>query len=211
MSLMTREDVLRELELLPVWQLRNPMPRSSTLAVEPAIPDLPAIESSVLEPVIAVEIDASVVEPQIVGAQSPEVSLPFPMLRLVSDTACTFLLSVPIDDSNATQVDVLFQNMLKAIQLTPLTDIPSASLQQLQETSSKLMVVMGESAANALFGMSRSLADWRAMQAEHLLDYESVPVIVTFHPEHLLAHPVDKAQAWRDLCRVKAMLHDLSQ
>jgi PAS domain-containing protein len=30
--------------------------------------------------------------------------------------------------------------------------------------------------------------------------FEGVPVVVTYHPAHLLRHPQDKAAAWEDLC-----------
>ena len=53
MSLMTREDILRELELLPVWQLRAPLPSFldaevvSEVEVQPAA--LPIAENQIIE------------------------------------------------------------------------------------------------------------------------------------------------------------------
>ena len=56
MSLMTREDMLRELELLPVWQLKTPLPNvSGTSALPPVLVDV--IESvTLLSPVPAPEL-----------------------------------------------------------------------------------------------------------------------------------------------------------
>lgn len=166
-SLMTREDVLRELELLPVWQLRGAFGA--------------------------------------IVAQAPS-----PALRLLvsADAAYAFILADSVH-GNEQEVNVLLQNMLKAIKVNCQINILNASLQQLAEHSCKLIVVMGEAAANTLLGKSLTMAEWRSLQAKGQLNHEAIPVIVTFHPAHLLQNLADKAKAWDDLCLVKTMMQSL--
>lgn len=34
----------------------------------------------------------------------------------------------------------------------------------------------------------------------------AIPVLVTYHPAYLLRTPPDKAKAWADLCRARALM-----
>jgi uracil-DNA glycosylase len=39
-----------------------------------------------------------------------------------------------------------------------------------------------------------------------LYQYKNFPVVVTYHPNHLLKNSVDKANAWADLCLAKSVI-----
>jgi len=71
MSQMTREDMLRELELLPVWQLREPLPASLKMPISTEI----QVSTEVQAPA---EMQAPVVEmpPQAAQPVAPEIELP---------------------------------------------------------------------------------------------------------------------------------------
>jgi DNA polymerase len=86
MTLMSREDMLRELELLPVWQLRQPLPvpfKVETLATdkieqvvtEPVVQeqDIPAAEMPVIEIAVVESLEAESLVPE---SLAPESLLP---------------------------------------------------------------------------------------------------------------------------------------
>ena len=59
----------------------------------------------------------------------------------------------------------------------------------------KLIVAMGRFAAQTLLASDASIASMRGK----LFQYQSVPLIVTYHPAYLLRTLPDKAKAWEDL------------
>ena len=68
---------------------------------------------------------------------------------------------------------------------------------QLQLIRPRVVVAMGRCAAQGVLQRAEPLGPLRG--SVHTAD--GVPVVVTFHPAHLLRHPGDKAKAWEDLCR----------
>jgi DNA polymerase len=66
----------------------------------------------------------------------------------------------------------------------------------------KLIIALGRIAAVNLLGRDASVASMRGK----VLDYNGVPLIVTYHPAYLLRSLTEKAKAWEDLCfAVKTM------
>lgn len=62
----------------------------------------------------------------------------------------------------------------------------------------RVICALGRTAANALLGTDQPLGALRGRpQAIH-----GIPVIVTFHPAHLLRHPEAKRECWADLQRL---------
>ena len=85
---LTREDVLKELELLPAWQLRNPQPAIVTVkAIEQAGEEQSNIEETVIQestrsaaeevpaPVVSIEPAEKVLDPTEINLPSADVSL----------------------------------------------------------------------------------------------------------------------------------------
>lgn len=225
MSLMTREDVLRELELLPVWQLKGQLPSikssiqnvtaltpESETFVEPPPPVSPQFEP-VIEPVIEPVVEP-VVEPAPLDNQREEdvvVATPAEPFRLLinDDATVAFVLDSAIESSNAQDIETLLSNMLKAINMKCHIDIPNANVDTLNEQAVKLVMVMGESAANSLLGQLQAVEDWRNVQSANPIFYQNLPVIVTYHPAFLLSNASYKAKAWADLCTAKRILQNL--
>lgn len=86
MTLMSREDMLRELELLPVWQLRQPLPvpfkvenpatdKIKQVVAEPVVQeqDIPAAEMPVIEMAVVESLEAESLVPE---SLAPESLLP---------------------------------------------------------------------------------------------------------------------------------------
>ena len=72
----------------------------------------------------------------------------------------------------------------------------------------KVILAMGRFAAQALLQGSQPEAATLPLgklrgQTYH---YQGVPVIVTYHPSYLVRSQADKARAWLDLCRARALV-----
>jgi DNA polymerase len=86
-----------------------------------------------------------------------------------------------------------------ALENDPFSDAAQAILAHVQTQvhamQPKLLIAMGELAAQIMLGVDSDLA---SMQGE-LHELESLPLLVMQHPEQVLKTPQLKAQAWRDL------------
>jgi len=170
---LTREDMLRELELLPAWKLNQPLTVSETPQVSPVV----------AEASVAQEIEAM-----------PEVAVADWIF--VGDVP-------NFDHSSMDNAAILLDKMLLAIQLqrgknvhlTTLSE-PEYFKRQLALIQPKLIFVFGEKAAQSLLGSNEPLDALRGKVHQ----YENVALIVSYAPSHLLQHTQDKAKAWADLC-----------
>lgn len=70
----------------------------------------------------------------------------------------------------------------------------------------RLIVLLGRAAVQATLGLDGSLASLRGRAHEWEVGGRRIPVIVTYHPAYLLRTPLDKARAWEDLCRARALM-----
>ena len=69
----------------------------------------------------------------------------------------------------------------------------------------RLIVLLGRVAVQAVLGEDRALAGLRGKT----LACRDIPVVVTYHPAYLLRNLPDKAKAWEDLCRARALMRAL--
>lgn len=74
--------------------------------------------------------------------------------------------------------------------------------QQIALLQPRLILLLGRAAAHTVLKDDRALAALRGKR----FAYGDIPVLVTYHPAYLLRNLPDKAKAWEDLCRVRAML-----
>ncbi len=236
LGLMSREDMLRELELLPVWQLRQPLPamaKAETLpdvAIEAVIdaPESPVHEQSVIEVTStdAVVIQTIVTESYETPAFAAEVTMPkqadsdeqpesyvsetvhtdtsiqaLPLRFVLCENGHYGFLMAPDDQGAETQAaETLFKNMLRAMQVNGRVDVTDTVENIFATHRPKVLLSMGAAPANQLLGQAHAVDEWRSLQQQSPLLYAEIPVIVTYHPAHLLEHTADKAHAWRDLC-----------
>jgi DNA polymerase len=182
----TREDILRELELLPVWQLRTAVPKA-------------AVET---EPTPSI-VETSPIETQPVP---PEVALPTFRMIVSDDSAWVFLLKASqVNEVQNSEAEALLRNMLKAVEVKLGKDVVDANVQQIGQYSPKVIVVMGEQEAQLVLETTQTLEQMRGQPHQ----YNNIPVVVTYSPEHLLIHLGDKAKAWEDLCLAKLTIASL--
>ncbi len=81
---------------------------------------------------------------------------------------------------------------------------------QIELTRPKLIVLLGKAAVFAVLGEERSLASMRGKSWTYRKGDREIPVVVTYHPAYLLRNLPDKAKAWEDLCRARALMRELS-
>ena len=115
----------------------------------------------------------------------------------------------------------LLNNMLKAIELKPDTDVYITNVvkcrppdrnptgeevvacrpyleRELALTGATMAMTFGQFAARGL--MMGAAARGKVMR----YGANNLPVVATYHPDDLLRNPQDKAKAWADLCLAKA-------
>ena len=73
---------------------------------------------------------------------------------------------------------------------------------QLTTINPKIICVMGKTAVTALLGTTAPMGQLRG----HLLEWEGIPVIVTYHPAYLLRNPPAKKDVWADMKKILAFL-----
>jgi DNA polymerase len=73
---------------------------------------------------------------------------------------------------------------------------------QIEAMKPKAIVVLGETAAQALLETDERIAELRGNWRSYL----GIPVMPTLHPAHLVDHPEDKKLAWSDIQKVMAKL-----
>lgn len=71
----------------------------------------------------------------------------------------------------------------------------------------KLIVLLGRAAVHAVLGEEGSLASLRGKTLAYRDGERTIPVLVTYHPAYLLRTLPDKAKAWEDLCRARALIN----
>lgn len=192
--------MLRELELLPVWKLRQPLPEPTQIPVAetteltsgvsqatdvspvPATPELPVALSTSEKPE---EIKPAEAVPELLK----------PLRALPSEDGTYLFLLQPALPDEATEV--LLQNMLRAMRVICRTETEDSVEHIFRQHMPKLLICFGEETANQLTQQSLDMAQWRSHQPHH---FQQLPLVVTFTPQHLLQHHEDKALAWQDLC-----------
>jgi DNA polymerase len=187
---LTREDMLRELELLPAWKLNQPVsPATQVDAQAPVVQEAEApvaqelVQNTVLD---IANMDWETLNQYVTGAGDQNADW-------------LFVTDVAIEGD----AGVLLDKMLIAIQLqrgknvylTQLSE-PQYFKRQLALIQPKLIFVFGEKAAQTLLNLQVPLDSLRGKVHQ----FGGVDLIVSYAPSHLLTQTQDKAKAWADLC-----------
>jgi len=213
---LSREDMLRELELLPVWRARLPVPAPLSSVTMPSVPIVtpvpvveaePAIEVAVAlvtEPVVEVvleEAEAPITEAPQAAWDALEVDKPgLPEVVAVEPLVQTpWLLYCP--QASNVQSQQLLQNIMRALQL-PLEEVALYQQPlQVAQVKSRFCVLFGLEQANQF--LAADYADLAAIRGQ-ILTYGDMVVIVTHHPQAMLESPLLKREVWEDLCLLLA-------
>lgn len=184
----TREDVLRELELLPMWQLRTPIPKMEDISQPPALP------KSVVETLAETQAEAVLEMPEEVR---PEAAKTTYEITISNDKNWCFICAA--DRTDISLQSTLFNNILTALQIEkPL----KTQTQNLNNIDAKIIIAFGEAAAQTLLNSQDSLPNLRGK-------LHASNIIATYDCAQMLASPLLKAQVWQDLCLARNALQHL--
>ena len=73
---------------------------------------------------------------------------------------------------------------------------------QVEDAQPEVIVCLGKSAAQMLLGTEEAMA--RMREARH--EFAQIPVVVTWHPAHLLREPARKRETWDDIKQINRLL-----
>ncbi|CAN6134714.1 hypothetical protein MCEKH37_01349 [Methylophilaceae bacterium] len=200
---MTQEDVLRELELLPMWHLRA--------GFAPLAPEVDAASPVPVSPVPvmpAAHVAAPVLPEQVLP--EPVFLEPVAAVALawtqVASTDGVWLFVSPTASLSADEWQLL-QNMAKAMRISLNTPQPMMDPgHALSASPAKMLIAFGAAAAQQLLASQASLPTLRGqLHACH-----GRPLVATHALDHLLQQPLDKAQTWHDLRLAMQALADLA-
>lgn len=190
---MTCEDILRELELLPVWTLH------------PSFKAAQAVSSSTdTHPAEALAVAESVLE-EATSMPTTEVTLPVTQDTIIepvveAKVAVTWLLYCPLDVATDQEALTLLHNMVRAMQLLSteyqLIHTPDA-LVRYQPVH---MLIFGLDAAHAVLDKALTFEDTK----EQPYIYAQSHCWVVHHPTQLMENPSLKREAWHTMCAAKA-------
>lgn len=82
--------------------------------------------------------------------------------------------------------------------------LKSILLSTIEQIKPKLILVVGQIAAQRLLGSKEPLA--RLRRKQHFLPNTEIPLVVTYYPSYLLSKPLDKRKAWEDLQLAMSLL-----
>ncbi len=80
--------------------------------------------------------------------------------------------------------------------------------EQIDLLAPRLIFVLGENTARSLLHLPSNNNAEISIDSlrEQIFRYKNIPVVVSYHPTHLLRTPADKRLFWHDLCRAKNFL-----
>lgn len=226
-----RDDVMRELNLMPVWRLRRPS------SPEPSGGSADVTDVARRARIATLALDALVED--IAGCTAcPLCKSRRTTVPGVGDARAQWMFvgEAPGADEDAQgepfvgAAGQLLDNMLAALGLARSEGVFIANVlkcrppgnrspeplevaacrpyldRQIELVAPRLLVALGKSAACTLLGVEASVASLR----NRVHRYRDTPLIVTYHPAYLLRTPADKAKAWEDLLFARRTLRELA-
>ncbi len=197
---MNRDDVLRELELLPVWKLRTPV--ETVLTQQVAVEKLEAVQVAI------VATEESALEkpvPKKPASEKPSSTAVIQYeITISQDKQWAFIckISMPAGRMDTGLQSTLFNNILHALSIEKPSKMQVASIADVQ---ARVIIAMGESVAQALLNTQEPLENLRGKL--HAIGH--MQLVATCDLAHLLSNPLDKAKVWQDLCLARSYLQHL--
>ena len=73
----------------------------------------------------------------------------------------------------------------------------------------KILILMGSTAMEALFGQTLKITQERGKWKELIVNQKTYQTILTFHPAYLLRQPEQKKYSWVDLKMIRKKIKEL--
>jgi DNA polymerase III psi subunit len=133
-----------------------------------------------------------------------EGSAPISMPQVGNDESIiwTFVVDDLTDVGN-----VLFDKILASLMLSRTNiQLISASKVKSESIKGQVIVAMGSALGKTLLGLQEPFNELRG--AVHSFDQagDEIPVVLTYHPDHLLKNPLDKIKTWQDLILARSLI-----
>ncbi len=211
----TRDDILAELGLTPVWR-----PRAGAGAIAAAPPGDRAARIAALEwRDFATDVDACTACPLHRGRKKSVPGVGDPRAEWLFVGEGPGAEEDQKGEPFVGQAGRLLDNMLAALGLARGANVYIANCvkcrppgnrtpepgeieacrpyldRQIALLRPRLIVALGKSAATTLLDVDATIGSLRG----RVHDYRGVPLVVTYHPAYLLRNLPDKAKAWEDL------------
>lgn len=222
---LSRQEYMRELELLPVWRAREHIPATpvpTTPVTDPAIPNMPwpelklSVASCTRCPLhkgrtrdvfgVGDENADWMFVGEGPGAEEDKKGEPF--VGQAGKLLDNMLASIGLNRT----ANVYIANIVKCRppqNRNPELEEAQTCLPYLERQIAliqpKLIIALGRVAAQNLLKTDATIASLRGRS--HTLN--GTPLIVTYHPAYLLRNLTDKAKAWEDLCQARTMMQAL--
>lgn len=196
---LTREDVLRELELLPVWQLR-----SDAVLAKPAPP--PAIDALEDQPeleqalIAAPTISQHLLETSEIICEHLEADLPINQVMVEPKVSTNWLLCCP-ETQEAEACQTILNNIIRAMQLLQGDYVLVQHTQDLTRYQAQKTLLFGLATYNQCAQTAHDDVESLRGVPQPLGQGE---VWVTYHPAQMWADPALKRGAWQDICAALA-------
>lgn len=114
----------------------------------------------------------------------------------------TFVVDELTDTGN-----ILFDKILASLMLSRAeVQVVSSSKVQVEGVKGQVVVAMGATLGKTLLDLPEPFNELRG--AVHSLEQggNEVPVVLTYHPDHLLKNPLDKIKTWQDLILARSLV-----
>ena len=219
---LSREQMLIEMGISPIWVLREPgqtvvtaaseeAPERSISSADPDVPQMPAAQPIAEAPRVPVSPTA------ISGMDWPTLSKQVAECRLCPLCQQRKQAVLGVGDLNP---DWLFIGegrgnrvyIANAVKCRPPGNRTPESAEmaacwsylerQIALLKPKIIVLLGKAAVHAVLHDDKTLGAMRGQRFE----YAGIPVVVTYHPAYLLRNLPDKAKAWEDLLFARRLL-----
>ena len=123
-------------------------------------------------------------------------------IPMSDQSAWTFVVDQLQGDSNLLFDKILASLMLSRSQVQVISSAQALAGQALGQ----VILAMGSELSRKLLQLDEPFEELRG--AVHSLEAGEMewPVVLTYHPEHLLKRPIDKAKTWQDLILARSLI-----
>ncbi|MEY3950808.1 MAG: hypothetical protein RJB21_566, partial [Pseudomonadota bacterium] len=103
--------------------------------------------------------------------------------------------------------NLLFDKILASIMLTRATiQLVNSAEVQVDGIKGQIVVAMGSGLGKTLLGLQEPFNELRGAVHSFEQAGDEIPVVLTYHPDHLLKNPLDKIKTWQDLLLARSLI-----
>lgn len=170
---------------------------------ETPVANIPAAESSSVPITQSAAPVPSNTAPKVTSKVTPKAA---PVEPLAMDPAYAQAWTFVMDQLNG-DASLLFDKILASLMLSrDQIQILTSSEVLAGKATGQVIMAMGADMGKKLLQMTEPFEELRA--TVHSLEAAEMewPIVLTYHPEHLLKRPLDKSKTWQDLILARSLI-----